>query len=118
MNEIILAPCHVISKIKQNSSDMNEIILAPCDVMSLAKLNKILVISMKLYWHPAMSLAKLNKILVISMKLYWHPAMQVMYKVVLVLNGFLKSPRHPWPRASAPPPQKKTPHIHTVSHNA
>jgi hypothetical protein len=31
MNEIILAPCDVISKIKQHSSDMNEIILAPCD---------------------------------------------------------------------------------------
>jgi hypothetical protein len=31
MNEIILTPCDVISKIKQNSSDMNEIILAPCD---------------------------------------------------------------------------------------
>jgi hypothetical protein len=31
MNEIILAPCDIISKIKQNSSDMNEIILAPCD---------------------------------------------------------------------------------------
>jgi hypothetical protein len=31
MNEIILAPWDVISKIKQNSSDMNEIILAPCD---------------------------------------------------------------------------------------
>jgi hypothetical protein len=31
MNEIILAPCDVTSKIKQNSSDMNEIILAPCD---------------------------------------------------------------------------------------
>jgi hypothetical protein len=31
MNEIILAPCDVISKIKQNFSDMNEIILAPCD---------------------------------------------------------------------------------------
>jgi hypothetical protein len=31
MNEIILAPYDVISKIKQNSSDMNEIILAPCD---------------------------------------------------------------------------------------
>jgi hypothetical protein len=31
MNEIILAPCDVISKIKQNTSDMNEIILAPCD---------------------------------------------------------------------------------------
>jgi hypothetical protein len=31
MNEIILAPCDVISKIKQNCSDMNEIILAPCD---------------------------------------------------------------------------------------
>jgi hypothetical protein len=31
MNEIILAPCDVISEIKQNSSDMNEIILAPCD---------------------------------------------------------------------------------------
>jgi hypothetical protein len=31
MNEIILAPCDVISKIKQNSSDMNEIILASCD---------------------------------------------------------------------------------------
>jgi hypothetical protein len=31
MNEIILTSCDVISKIKQNSSDMNEIILAPCD---------------------------------------------------------------------------------------
>jgi hypothetical protein len=31
MNEIILAPFDVISKIKQNSSDMNEIILASCD---------------------------------------------------------------------------------------
>jgi hypothetical protein len=31
MNEIILAPCDVISKIKQNSSDMNEIKLKPCD---------------------------------------------------------------------------------------
>jgi hypothetical protein len=31
MNEIILAPCDVISNIKQNSSDMNEIILASCD---------------------------------------------------------------------------------------
>jgi hypothetical protein len=31
MNEIILAPCDVITKIKQNSSDMNEIILSPCD---------------------------------------------------------------------------------------
>jgi hypothetical protein len=31
MNIIILAPCDVISKIKQNSSDMNEIILTPCD---------------------------------------------------------------------------------------
>jgi hypothetical protein len=31
MNESILAPCDVISKIKQNSSDMNEIMLAPCD---------------------------------------------------------------------------------------
>jgi hypothetical protein len=31
MSEIILAPCDVISKIKQHSSDMNEIILAPCD---------------------------------------------------------------------------------------
>jgi hypothetical protein len=31
MNEIILAPCDVNSKIKQNSSDVNEIILAPCD---------------------------------------------------------------------------------------
>jgi hypothetical protein len=31
MNEIILAACDVISKIKQNSSDNNEIILAPCD---------------------------------------------------------------------------------------
>jgi hypothetical protein len=27
----MLAPCDVISQIKQNSSDMNEIILAPCD---------------------------------------------------------------------------------------
>jgi hypothetical protein len=34
MNKIILAPCDVISKIKQNSSDMNKIILAPCDVIS------------------------------------------------------------------------------------
>jgi hypothetical protein len=32
---------NVISKIKQNSSDINEIILAPCDVISK---NKILVI--------------------------------------------------------------------------
>jgi hypothetical protein len=39
MNEIILAPCHVISKIKQNSSDMNEIILAPCHVISKIKQN-------------------------------------------------------------------------------
>jgi hypothetical protein len=31
MNKIILAPCDIISKIKQNSSDMNEIILTPCD---------------------------------------------------------------------------------------
>jgi hypothetical protein len=31
MNKIILAPCDVISKIKQNSSDMDEIILTPCD---------------------------------------------------------------------------------------
>jgi hypothetical protein len=31
MNEIILAPCDVIRKIKQNSSDMNKIILASCD---------------------------------------------------------------------------------------
>jgi hypothetical protein len=31
MNEIILAPSDVNSKIKQNSSDMNEIILAPCN---------------------------------------------------------------------------------------
>jgi hypothetical protein len=31
MNEIMMAPCDVISKIKQNSSHMNEIILAPCD---------------------------------------------------------------------------------------
>jgi hypothetical protein len=31
MNKIILAPWDVISKIKQNSSDMNEIILTPCD---------------------------------------------------------------------------------------
>jgi hypothetical protein len=30
MNKIILAPCDVISKIKQNSSDMDEIILTPC----------------------------------------------------------------------------------------
>jgi hypothetical protein len=29
MNEIILAPCDVISKIKQNSSDMNEIYWRP-----------------------------------------------------------------------------------------
>jgi hypothetical protein len=39
MNEIILAPCDVISKIKQNSSDMNEILLAPCDVISKIKQN-------------------------------------------------------------------------------
>jgi hypothetical protein len=39
MNEIILAPCDVISKIKQHSSDMNEIILAPCDVISKIKQN-------------------------------------------------------------------------------
>jgi hypothetical protein len=39
MNEIILAPCDVVSKIKQNSSDMNEIILAPCDVVSKIKQN-------------------------------------------------------------------------------
>jgi hypothetical protein len=39
MNEIILAPCDVISKIKQNSSDMNEIILAPYDVISKIKQN-------------------------------------------------------------------------------
>jgi hypothetical protein len=31
MNEIILAPCDVICKFKQNCSDMNEIILAPCN---------------------------------------------------------------------------------------
>jgi hypothetical protein len=31
MNEIILALCDVISKIKQNSSDINEILLAHCD---------------------------------------------------------------------------------------
>jgi hypothetical protein len=31
MNEIILALCDVISKIKQNSSDMNKFILEPCD---------------------------------------------------------------------------------------
>jgi hypothetical protein len=31
MNEIILSPSDVTSKIKQNSSDINEIILAPCD---------------------------------------------------------------------------------------
>jgi hypothetical protein len=37
--EIILAPCDVISKIKQNSSDINEIILAPCDVISKIKQN-------------------------------------------------------------------------------
>jgi hypothetical protein len=37
MNEIILAPCDVTSKIKQNSSDINEIILAPCDVISKIK---------------------------------------------------------------------------------
>jgi hypothetical protein len=33
---------NVISKIKQNSSDMNDIILAPCDVIS--KIKQILVI--------------------------------------------------------------------------
>jgi hypothetical protein len=39
MNLIILAPFDVISKIKQNSSDMNEIILAPFDVISKIKQN-------------------------------------------------------------------------------
>jgi hypothetical protein len=39
MNKIILAPCDVISKIKQNSSDMNKIILAPCNIISKIKLN-------------------------------------------------------------------------------
>jgi hypothetical protein len=39
MNEIILAPCDVISKIKQNSSDMNKIIQAPCDFISKIKQN-------------------------------------------------------------------------------
>jgi hypothetical protein len=39
MNEIILAPCDVINKIKQNSSDMNKIILAPCDFISKIKQN-------------------------------------------------------------------------------
>jgi hypothetical protein len=39
MNEIILAPCDVISKIKQNSSDMNEIIMAPCYDISKIKQN-------------------------------------------------------------------------------
>jgi hypothetical protein len=39
MNEIIMAPCYVISKIKQNSSDMNEIIMAPCYVISKIKQN-------------------------------------------------------------------------------
>jgi hypothetical protein len=39
MNIIILAPCDVISKIKQNSNDMNKIILAPCDVISKIKQN-------------------------------------------------------------------------------
>jgi hypothetical protein len=39
MNEIILAPCDVISKIKQNSSDMNKIMLAPCDFISKIKQN-------------------------------------------------------------------------------
>jgi hypothetical protein len=38
MNEIILAPCDVISKIKQNSSDMNEIIMAPC--YDISKINQ------------------------------------------------------------------------------
>jgi hypothetical protein len=45
MNEIILAPCDVISKIKQNSSDINEIILAPCDagyVQSCTGLNDMI----------------------------------------------------------------------------
>jgi hypothetical protein len=39
MNIIILAPCDVISKIKQNSNDMNKIILVPCDVISKIKQN-------------------------------------------------------------------------------
>jgi hypothetical protein len=39
MNVIILASYNVISKIKQNSSDMNEIILASYDVISKIKQN-------------------------------------------------------------------------------
>jgi hypothetical protein len=36
--DLLLGPrFNVISKIKQNSSDMNEIILAPCDVISKIK---------------------------------------------------------------------------------
>jgi hypothetical protein len=51
MNEIILTPCDVISKIKQNSSDMNEIIMAPCDagyVQSCTGLFRSLVTSVML----------------------------------------------------------------------
>jgi hypothetical protein len=51
MNEIILAACDVISKIKQNSSDMNEIILAPCDagyVQSCTGFSMILQVTMTL----------------------------------------------------------------------
>jgi hypothetical protein len=48
MNEIILVPCDVISKIKQNSCEMNEIILAPCDagyVQSCTGFNREIVIN-------------------------------------------------------------------------
>jgi hypothetical protein len=54
MNEIILAPCDVISKIKQNSSDMNEIILAPCDagyVQSCTGLNCRCPKSQQVQWN-------------------------------------------------------------------
>jgi hypothetical protein len=45
MNEIILAPCGVISKIQQNSSDMNEIILAPCDAGYVQSCTGLFIIS-------------------------------------------------------------------------
>jgi hypothetical protein len=48
MNEIILAPCDVISKIKQNSSDMNKIILAPCDAGYVQSCTGFLFVAKKL----------------------------------------------------------------------
>jgi hypothetical protein len=45
MNEIILAPCDVITKIKQNSSDMNEIILSPCDAGYVQSCTGLFIVS-------------------------------------------------------------------------